>query len=134
MELDFGQFVAELDPAVYVLDNLPNMAADAVTKMTEPLVRMLQAAHPQTPIVLVENIVYQHTLSDTPVPASRNINNELHAVYGRLLAAGVKNVHLASSEYLLGTDGEGTVDGAHPTDLGFYRMADFLVPVLRPLL
>ena len=134
LELDFGQFVAELDPAVYVLDNLPNMQTDGVTKMTEPVVQMLRAAHPSTPIVLVENIIYQTTLSDTPTPASLSKNNELRAAFGRLLAAGVQNIHLVSSEYLLGLDGEGTVDGSHPTDLGFFRMADLLTPVLRPLI
>jgi len=36
-------------------------------------------------------------------------------------------------EYLLGDDGEATVDSSHPTDLGFARMADALEPVLRPL-
>ena len=134
MELDFCQFITELDPSVYVLDNLPNMAADAVVKMTEPVVAMLRAAHPTTPIVLVENIVYQNTLSDTPILAGLTNNSALQAAFGRLLAAGVKNIHLVSSEYLLGVDGEGTVDGAHPTDLGFLRLAELLAPVLRPLI
>ena len=31
----------------------------------------------------------------------------------------------------LGTDGEGTVDGSHPNDLGMVRYADALEPVLR---
>ena len=32
---------------------------------------------------------------------------------------------------LLGNDDEATVDGTHPTDLGFLRMADVMAPVLR---
>jgi hypothetical protein len=37
-------------------------------------------------------------------------------------------------ESLLGSDGEATVDGTHPTDLGFDRMADAFAPVLRRVL
>ncbi|HVN78895.1 MAG TPA: SGNH/GDSL hydrolase family protein [Terriglobia bacterium] len=35
---------------------------------------------------------------------------------------------------LLGQDGEATVDGTHPTDLGFLRMADAMEPTLREAL
>ena len=38
------------------------------------------------------------------------------------------------AEELLGDDGEGSVDGTHPTDLCFVRMSQALVRVLRPLL
>ena len=34
----------------------------------------------------------------------------------------------------LGDDNLGTVDGSHPTDLGFLRMADAFEKVLRPVL
>jgi len=34
---------------------------------------------------------------------------------------------------LLGGDGEGTLDGIHPNDLGFMRMAESLYPALRKL-
>lgn len=40
-------------------------------------------------------------------------------------------VHAAE---LLGADGEDTVDGTHPTDLGFLRMAETMSGVLMPLL
>jgi len=35
---------------------------------------------------------------------------------------------------LLGDDGEATVDGSHPTDLGMVRMADAVEPFLRNIL
>ena len=34
---------------------------------------------------------------------------------------------------LLGADGEDTVDGSHPTDLGFVRQADAMEKILAPL-
>ena len=133
MELEFGKLMAELDPAIYVLDNLPNMDAASVTKMTEPLVALLRAARPKTPIVLVEHVGFQGTLSDAPAVGSTDMNQALRDAFQRLQAAGVTNLYLIPGAPLLGSDGEGTVDGSHPTDLGFLRMAEALVPVLRPL-
>jgi lysophospholipase L1-like esterase len=35
---------------------------------------------------------------------------------------------------MLGDDGEGTVDGTHPTDLGMARQAKVLIRCLKPIL
>jgi hypothetical protein len=49
--------------------------------------------------------------------------------------AGDKNVYFVSGKELMALCGdEGTVDGTHPTDLGFYSMAKCLEPLLRSLL
>ena len=37
-------------------------------------------------------------------------------------------------EQLLGADGDDTVDGSHPTDLGFRRQAEAFYPLLSELL
>jgi hypothetical protein len=58
MEPEVAQLLAELDPVVYVIDCLPNMDAKQVEERTEPLVRTLLKAHPQTPVLLVEDRTY----------------------------------------------------------------------------
>lgn len=45
----------------------------------------------------------------------------------------MKGLYWIPGERLLGDDSEGTVDGVHPTDIGFLRMAEALAPHLRPL-
>ena len=47
MEKEVGEFLCELDPAVYCIDCLPNMTADAVAERTEPLVMQLRKARPR---------------------------------------------------------------------------------------
>jgi hypothetical protein len=46
----------------------------------------------------------------------------------------VPQVDYLEGANLLGDDGEGTVDGSHPTDLGFTRQAAEFERVLRPIL
>jgi lysophospholipase L1-like esterase len=50
-------------------------------------------------------------------------------------ADGDQNVHFLDGARLLGQDWEEcTVDGTHPNDLGFMRMAERLTPALKALL
>ena len=131
-EPEVAQLLAELDPAIYVLDPLPNMKEEWVTPRMERFVAILRAAHPQTPIVLVENIAYPAG-DYLGLRGERHVqsNARLREVYQRLVRAGDKNLLYVLAAKLIGTDGEGTVDGTHPTDLGFLRMADALEPTLR---
>jgi lysophospholipase L1-like esterase len=127
--------LAELEPAVYVLDALPNMTTAAVTERIEPFVQTLRQAHPKTPIVLVEEEIYTNA-KFVQFQQERSVRNNtaLKAAYARLRTAGVKNLYYIPADNLLGNDGEATVDGVHPTDLGFLRMADTIGPVLRRVL
>jgi hypothetical protein len=135
MEIEVARLLAELDPAAYVLDALPNCDATEVKERTEPLVIEIRKAHPNTPIVLVEDRTY----ADAHWNASRKERNvssrrEYRAAYERLLKDGVTDLTYVEGDQLLNADGEDTVDGSHPTDLGFARYADVLTPVLKKVL
>ena len=111
------------------------MQPDDIAERTEPGVRILREAHPDTPIVLVENIRYQ---AGAFLPKTREAytakNDALRAAYDRLIDSGVQGLHYVPCDDLFGDDGEATVDGTHATDLGFLRMADALEPILRSAL
>jgi lysophospholipase L1-like esterase len=135
MEPELADLLADLDPVVYVLDCLPNMTAEEVERRVEPFVRRLRAAHPATPIVLAEHRSYSNAAL-VPAQRERNVASRaaLKSAYDRLVAAGVKGLVYLTGDPQLGDDGEATVDGSHPTDLGFLRMADAFGAVLGPLL
>jgi lysophospholipase L1-like esterase len=134
MEPEVAGLLAELDAAAYVIDCLPNCTAAEVTERTAPLVTILRQAHPETPIVLVEDRTYADAFL---IPARQSRNDTcraaLRAEYKKLIAGGVKNLHYLPGETLLGADGEDTVDGSHPTDLGFVHQADAMEKVLAKL-
>lgn len=135
MEPEVGALLAELDPAVYAIDCLPNMTADLVAARTEPLVRQLRAARPHTPILLVEDRTYTYS----PFIRSARERHEtsraaFRAAYGNLKKAGVPGLTYLEGDVLLGEDGEGATDGSHPNDMGMVRYADAYEKPLQRLL
>jgi len=136
MEPEMADLLAELDPAVYVIDCLPNMVADEIKARTEPLVRKLRAAHPDVPIVLVEDRTMQNSFLIQGRMEWYHLKDraELKAAYDRLQQDGVKDLYYIPGEHLFGDDGEGSTDGSHPNDLGFTRQAEIFAQTLAPLL
>ncbi len=125
MEPELAHLVAEIDAALYILDCLPNLTPDEARERIVPFVRIVRAARPHTPILLVEDPQRGGTLPD---------NDILRQAYQQLLDEGVEHLHLLPHDDLLAGPEEATVDGVHPTDLGFLRMASAHEPVLRRLL
>ncbi len=135
MDPEFVDLLAQLDPAVYCIDCLPNMGPADVRERTKPLVERLRAARPQTPILLVEDRVF----TNAPfIPERQQFHRENHRAlreeYDALIAAGVPELYYLPGDDLLGGDGEGATDGSHPNDLGFMRNAECYERVLRPIL
>jgi GDSL-like Lipase/Acylhydrolase family/N-terminus of Esterase_SGNH_hydro-type len=136
MEPELARLLAELDPSVYVIDCLPNMVASEIKERTEPFVRILRAAHPHTPIILVEDRTLQNAFLVAGQMKYYHLKDRaaLKAAYNRLKKSGVKGLYYIPGAHLLGDDGEATVDGSHPTDVGFMRQAAIFEKVLGPLL
>jgi lysophospholipase L1-like esterase len=135
MEPEVGKLLAELDPAVYVIDCLPNMSPELVAQRAAPLAQQLRAARPETPILLVED----RTFTNAPFRQSARIAHHerrqaLRKAFDELKRAGVGDLHYLPGDDLVGDDGEGATDGSHPNDLGMMRYADAYEPALRKLL
>ena len=136
MEPEMAELLTELNPSIYVIDCLPNMQDNEIKERVEPFVKKLRAAHPDVPIVLVED----RTMQDSFLIAWRmegyhlKLRAALKGACERLQKDGVKNLFYISGEHLLGEDGEGSTDGSHPNDLGYMRQADIFARILEPLL
>jgi lysophospholipase L1-like esterase len=131
-EPEMAALVAEINAAAYILDSLPNLTTAEVSERLPGFIDAIRQRHATVPIVLVESIPYP----DKPLVGSRNerfigSNDALRRIYNERRAGGDGRVYYVPSHNLIGLDGEGTVDGVHPTDLGFQRMADELARHLR---
>lgn len=132
MELELARLIAEIDAALYVVDCLPNMEAGLITERALPFVTELRARRPQVPVLLVEDRTFANAWA-------RPAMQERHRASRAALAAAYRaaddlGIHYLSGAVLLDAGGEDTVDGSHPTDVGFGRMTDVLAPAISNLL
>jgi len=121
-----------MNMSVFIMDydhNAPD--PDFLRQTHQPFFQILRQAQPGLPVVFVSKPNYND--SD---PADRERREIIRATYQAALAAGDKNVYFVDGATLFGDDNRDacTVDGCHPNDLGFYRMARTITPVVRKAL
>lgn len=136
LDYEIAELMASVpSPSVFVLDYVPNAPAELITEKGEHFFRILRNAHPDVPIILVEDPQYAHTVVDQAIAEEVRSRNEAQkALFQLLLQTGEKNLYYLPAEGMTGTDGEPFVDGVHFTDLGMVRYADHIGPLLEKLL
>lgn len=115
-------YIAGLDMSMFVYDydhNAPDPAHLAATHYKG--YQTVRASHPDIPIIMASRPTYDH-----PRENAAERRDVIAASYERARAEGDGNVYFVDGAKVFSTffaDGC-TVDGTHPTDLGFYRMAE----------
>lgn len=135
MEPEVARLISELDAAVFIIDCLPNLTPDLVAERVRPMVDILREQCPETPILLVEDRTYADAfLVESRARRNQGSRRALRTAYETMQADGLQHLYYLEGETLLGKDGLDTVDGSHPTDLGFWRQANAFEPILRTIL
>ena len=128
-ELPMVEYIASLSGvSVFVLDydhNAPNV--EHLRKTHYPLYSAIRAAHPTTPIILISRPDFE---ADQSSEARRSV---IASTYERAVAEGDSLIRFIDGETLFETDMRDacTCDGTHPNDLGFFRMAKTVYPILN---
>ena len=124
MEPALAELLGELDASAFVLDCLRNMSEEQVSERMEPFVKRLRERRPATPIICAGDVFL-----DNPKESPRS--KRTREAVERLKETGMGGVFYLPMRGAWGDDGEGTVDGVHPTDLGMARQAAVVAKALR---
>lgn len=134
-EHEMSDLLAELDPSVYVIDAMPNMAADTVDERIRYMLKAIHTKHPNTPVIIVEHPIFTSAFNlARGAKAGESWNKVLAKIYRDTAPSWNGRLFYVKGDKLLGTDGESTVDGIHPTDVGFIQMAKVITPVVKKAL
>ncbi|HOG51562.1 MAG TPA: SGNH/GDSL hydrolase family protein, partial [Lentisphaeria bacterium] len=133
LEPELAEIMAQIaSPAILIVEGERNARYEGVVERLETFLQILRRHHPGVPIVVMSANPHGNEWRQ---PGSRP---RILAFQKELVARLRKNdpdVHLFDGSNLLGDDYyECSVDGSHPTDLGFQRMADGLAPFVAALL
>ena len=120
------------NPACFVLDFVPNCKAERINEKGEAFFRILRDAHPDVPIVFVENPFFPHAIVDEETRSNIKENNgALKNLYLKMKKEGQKKLYYITNDGMTGDDGESFVDGVHLTDLGMLRYAEHVLPTIK---
>ena len=129
-EPEMAQLMAQLDPAMYILAFQSNAGKDYL-KNLKPFIEILRKAHPETPIVVISTFFRPRMTEGYWLDMAK----KQKALVDEFRNAGDQNIYsLDGSCSMDPYRYEATVDGTHPTDLGFMLLANFIQPVIEPLL
>lgn len=132
MEPELSAYLATVPADCYILDCIPNPSPEQIRERSYPFIKYLRQHQPNVPIIIVETIFRQTGLWNQRVGETvRQQNEAIRKTYERLQQEGYKNIYYIESSKLIGDDHEATIDGIHLTDLGFMRIADALIPVIK---
>ena len=134
LDFEIAELMSTIDAGVYVLDFVPNASVKDMDEKMEKFYRILRDKHPNVPILFIEDPIFPHSRFDRDVRRKLEDKNvALKRNYDLLVAAGEKNIYYLEGDNILGNDGEATVDGVHFTDLGYYRFAELMMPIMESI-
>lgn len=137
-EYEVADMMAELsDPLAYVIDYEANAGANGRLKETlRGFIERLRNRQSNIPIVVVSRIPYVLDAFDPVIGEQRaELRRFQSETVEKLRNAGDKRIYFVDGRSLFPSSfDELTIDMVHPTDLGFYHMADKLTPVLEGIL
>lgn len=128
-EDEMADYIKNLEMSVFVYDydyNAPTV--EHLEKTHERMFRKIREQQPSLPVVMMSRPKYRLTGEE------KIRKSIIEATYRNALTAGDKNVYFIDGEALTEfCKEEGTVDACHPTDLGFFSMANALTKVLATI-
>ena len=126
-EDEMTDYIKALDMRAFVLDYDHNAPTpEHLEKTHERMFKGIREANPDLPIIIMGRPQYKIVGDDL------RRKEIIEATYNNAIASGDKNVYYVSSADLTELcKGEGTIDGAHPTDFGFASIAKALCKVIR---
>lgn len=127
-EQTMSDYIKTLDMSAFVLDydyNTPS--TEHLLATHEKMFLSIREAQPNLPIIMLSAPIAE------PLPTwAKERRAVIETTYKNALERGDKNVYFIDGNTLMSLCGkEGTVDATHPTDLGFFSMAQAIIKVLK---
>lgn len=122
-------------PGCFVIDYEGNVNADQYDATLLPFIELYREWHPFVPIIVMSRIRYAKELNEEQYKDYERRREISRSTVAALREKGDQYISFLDGSQLLGENWhECTVDGVHPNDLGFMKMADGIEGALRSIL
>ena len=131
-EIEMAEYISSLDISAFVYDydhNAPT--AEHLRKTHLPFFKLVREKKPNLPIIMMSRPYANY--GDEEMERKSIIK----ATYDYAIQSGDKNVYFIDGEDYFENDSDKElffIDTVHPTDIGFYKMAQVIEPVIKKIL
>jgi len=130
-EIAIAEYINQIDISLFVMDydhNAPSIEHLEATH--EPFFKKIRENSPNLPIIIMSKPDFEAS------PSNAQRREIIYKTYINAVNNKDKNVYFIDGEKLFGTTDRAlcTIDMTHPNDLGFYRMAEYIEPVIKNIL
>lgn len=130
-EPEMAEYISNLKMSAFIYDydyNAPNI--EHLEKTHYPFFKIIRDKNPTLPIIILSRPGYKHNANTL---AWKNV---IMATYEKAKNDGDQNVYFVDGAEIYKGDlrDSMSVDGCHPTDLGFYGFYETLKPILEKIL
>lgn len=134
LQPDLARAIADTEADAFVFDCFSNPSGEEIDELFDGFVARIRASHPDKPLIFVQTIVRDTGNFNLD---KRDFESRKRAAAERKMKALLKtdrHAYFIDPGLYTGSDHEGTVDGSHPTDLGFTRIIDNIQPQIMKIL
>ncbi|MBQ8674459.1 MAG: hypothetical protein IJ511_10570 [Bacteroides sp.] len=131
----FADMAGDTDADALLIDAFSNPSPEQIRERLLPFVERIRKRQPDIPLIFLQTEVRETGNFDLKKRAyEERKRRAAEEGMESLLKAGYKGIHFINPGMPLGSDHEATTDGVHPTDVGFNRITEALLPQLRSIL
>lgn len=135
MEPEVAEMLADVEADAYILDCIPNPSPDQIRERLVPFVKYLRERRPGKPIIFIQTIRRETVNFDTKKEDLETAKMKAaREEIAKLKDEGINDFFFIDEDEFIGSDHEATVDGTHPSDLGFERMILKIEPRILKIL
>ena len=130
-ELEMADYINTIDMNIFIMDydhNAPTV--EHLQQTHEPFYKRIREKNPDIPILLLTRPNFEHT------DDAKERREVVEQTYKNAIGSGDTNIYYIDGETFFGEEDRQlcTIDMTHPNDLGMYRMAKTILPVMKEML
>lgn len=135
-EIALAKLISQVDDkSLVVLDYQAN-AGESIRETLGPFIDEIRNSHADLPILVISKIRYASEINDSErLEKAKALSQFQSDLVKQRREDGDEKIYFLDGGTLLGDAAdECTVDGVHPTDLGFFMMAERIAPTITSIL
>lgn len=134
LQPEFAAFLAGVQADAFLFDCFSNPNAQTIEERFDRFVDTIRRTHPATPLIFLQTLVRETGNFDREKRLLEDRKRATAQAQVRKRMKRDEHLYFIDPGNLLGSDHNATVDGIHPSDLGFERMLERIEPQIRKIL